>query len=288
MDHAAAGEGELKLHGVAVQASPRLRPGALCVVGVSPAGERSFSLRIAAAEFIPWDTRARHNDGPPLDPAQHPQPHHPQLPVIQTRKASPPAVPGPAGRRAPAAFRAANRSPRSAPSPVSPTSTAKPRRSAAPRAFCPSCLSLGVMCRSRAPADGPGGVFPAVPAVARPGQRHQRIMACVWICLPGSGPHPGTGSPPAGFCSPGWPGAGISGLVRELAPLHPRNSTFPGEVFLGLGAGARLGCGQPGRSDGPGGIRERFLPGCSFRGRERHQLQLAVLAAAGASRGSPA
>ena len=33
-------------------------------------------------------------------------------------------------------------------------------------------------------------------------------------------------------------------------------------------------------------MRERFLPGCSFRGRERHQPQLAVLAAAGASRGA--
>jgi len=29
---------------------------------------RSFSLHIAAAEFITWDTRARRNDGPPLDP----------------------------------------------------------------------------------------------------------------------------------------------------------------------------------------------------------------------------
>jgi hypothetical protein len=28
------------------------------------------------------------------------------------------------------------------------------------------------------------------------------------------------------------------------------------------------------------GIRERFLPGCAFRGRDKHKLQFAVLAAA--------
>jgi hypothetical protein len=82
--------------------------------------------------------------------------------------------------------------------------------------------------------------------------------------------------------------AGIFGLVPELAPLHPGNSTFPGEVFLGLGAGARLVCGQRADPVALEGMRERFLPGCWFRGRERHTLQFAVLAAAGASRGSPA
>jgi hypothetical protein len=98
----------------------------------------------------------------------------------------------------------------------------------------------------------------------------------------------GRGHRPAGFCSPGWPGAGIFGLVRELAPLHPPNNTFPGEVFLGLGAAA-LGWCAASRADPVAleGMRERFLPGCSFRGRERHKLQFAVLAAAGASRGEP-
>ena len=28
--------------------------------------------------------------------------------------------------------------------------------------------------------------------------------------------------------------ADIFGIVSELAPLHPRNDTFPGEVFLRL------------------------------------------------------
>jgi hypothetical protein len=30
--------------------------------------------------------------------------------------------------------------------------------------------------------------------------------------------------------------AGIFELVSELAPLHPRNNTFPSEVFLHLAA----------------------------------------------------
>ena len=33
--------------------------------------------------------------------------------------------------------------------------------------------------------------------------------------------------------------ADIFELVSELAPLHPRNNTFPGEVFLLLAADAR-------------------------------------------------
>ena len=37
--------------------------------------------------------------------------------------------------------------------------------------------------------------------------------------------------------------AGIFGIVSELAPLHPRNDTFPGEVFLRLGADALDQCG---------------------------------------------
>ena len=38
--------------------------------------------------------------------------------------------------------------------------------------------------------------------------------------------------------------------------------------------------GQPGRPAAPGGLRERFLPGCTFRGRQNRKLQYAVLAAA--------
>jgi hypothetical protein len=37
--------------------------------------------------------------------------------------------------------------------------------------------------------------------------------------------------------------ADIFELVSELAPLHPRNNTFPGEVFLRLAADALDWCG---------------------------------------------
>ncbi len=76
-------------------------------------------------------------------------------------------------------------------------------------------------------------------------------------------------------------GTGIFGLAGELEPLHPRNDTFPGEVFLNLAAGALDWCGAS--RAGPldlEGIRERFLPECSFRGRQNRKLQFAVLAAA--------
>ena len=62
--------------------------------------------------------------------------------------------------------------------------------------------------------------------------------------------------------------AGIFELVSELAPLHPRDNTFPGEVFLHLAADALDWCGAS--RSGPlalEGLREQFLPECTFRGR---------------------
>ena len=75
--------------------------------------------------------------------------------------------------------------------------------------------------------------------------------------------------------------ADILELVSELAPLHPRNNTFPGEVFLRLAADA-LGCCGASREEPLAleGIRERFLSECTFRGRQNHKLQFVVLAAA--------
>jgi hypothetical protein len=70
-------------------------------------------------------------------------------------------------------------------------------------------------------------------------------------------------------------------LTAELAPLHPRNNTFPGEVFLRLGAEALQIAGVT--RDRPlsyEGVRERFLPECEFRGRENRKLQFALLASA--------
>jgi hypothetical protein len=75
--------------------------------------------------------------------------------------------------------------------------------------------------------------------------------------------------------------ADIFEMLPELAPLHPRDNTFPGEVFLQLAADALDWCGAS-RADPLAleGLRERFLPECAFRGRQNKKLQYAVLAAA--------
>jgi len=70
-------------------------------------------------------------------------------------------------------------------------------------------------------------------------------------------------------------------LIGELAPLHPRDNTFPGEVFLHVAADALDWCGAS-RADplALGEMPERFLPERAFRGRQNKKLQFAVLAAA--------
>ncbi len=104
----------------------------------------------------------------------------------------------------------------------------------------------------------------------------------VGICLPGSGPSPRTPSPRARTLLAGLArDADIFELVSELAPLHPRDNTFPGEVFLRLAAGALDWCGASRADPLPlEGLRERFLPERTFRGRQNTKLQYAVLAAA--------
>jgi hypothetical protein len=69
--------------------------------------------------------------------------------------------------------------------------------------------------------------------------------------------------------------------VSELAPLHPRDDTFPGEVFLRAAADALDWCLASRADPLPlEGLRERFLPERAFRGRESSKFQYAVLAAA--------
>ena len=73
----------------------------------------------------------------------------------------------------------------------------------------------------------------------------------------------------------------IFALASELAPLHPRDNTFPGEVFLRLAADALDWCGASRADPLPlEGLRGRFVPECTFRGRQLRKLQYAVLAAA--------
>ena len=58
---------------------------------------------------------------------------------------------------------------------------------------------------------------------------------------------------------------GVSGLAGELAALHPRGNTFPGEVLLQVAADALEWCGAS-RADPLAleGMPERFLPECAF------------------------
>ena len=71
-------------------------------------------------------------------------------------------------------------------------------------------------------------------------------------------------------------------MLGGLAPLHPRNDTFPGEVFLHLAADALDWCGASRAKPLPlEGLRDRFLPEATFRGRQNAKFQYAVLAAAG-------
>ncbi len=80
-------------------------------------------------------------------------------------------------------------------------------------------------------------------------------------------------------------GDDVPELATQLEPLHPKDSTFPGEVLLGLGADALDVAGasreQPLAHEG---IRDRFLPECEFRGRGPRKLRYALLAV-GAVRG---
>ena len=75
--------------------------------------------------------------------------------------------------------------------------------------------------------------------------------------------------------------ADIFQLVTDLARLHPRDNTFPGEVFLSVAADALDWCGASrDHSLSLEGLRERFLPEAALRGRQNAKLQYAVLAAA--------
>ena len=70
-------------------------------------------------------------------------------------------------------------------------------------------------------------------------------------------------------------------LVASVADLHPKNDTFPGEVFMGLAADTLQLVGAT-RHDPIiyEGLRETFLPECTFRGRENRKIQYALLTAA--------
>jgi hypothetical protein len=76
-------------------------------------------------------------------------------------------------------------------------------------------------------------------------------------------------------------GADLADLRFELYPLHPKNNTFPGEVFLELAADAIEEAGasrqEPIEFEG---IRERHLPECTAHTKVQHQHSKYALRAA--------
>ena len=70
-------------------------------------------------------------------------------------------------------------------------------------------------------------------------------------------------------------------LAASVADLHPKNDTFPGEVYMELAADA-LEVAHVGRDDPIPyeGLRETHLPECEFRGRENSRIQCPILTSA--------
>jgi hypothetical protein len=75
--------------------------------------------------------------------------------------------------------------------------------------------------------------------------------------------------------------ADVFELAASVSDLHPKNDTFPGEVFMGLAADALEMAGATRDHPIPyEGLRETHLPECEFRGRNNRKIQYAVLTSA--------
>ena len=76
-------------------------------------------------------------------------------------------------------------------------------------------------------------------------------------------------------------GGDVLEALDEVGWLHPKNDTFPGEVFVRLGAGAlAVGGVNADRPIAEEGLIGRYLPECRFRGRDNHKIRYALLAVA--------
>jgi hypothetical protein len=64
-------------------------------------------------------------------------------------------------------------------------------------------------------------------------------------------------------------GSDIFDALDRIRPLHPKNNTFPGEVFMGLAARALAEGGiSPASPINQEGLINRHLPEAAFRGRQ--------------------
>jgi hypothetical protein len=81
-------------------------------------------------------------------------------------------------------------------------------------------------------------------------------------------------------------GQDLTSLSASIVDLHPKNNTFPGEVFMRLAAEVLTDTVAAGA--GPvdyEGLRERHLEEIHFRGKENRKFQFAVLCSAAVSGG---
>ena len=70
-------------------------------------------------------------------------------------------------------------------------------------------------------------------------------------------------------------------LAAAVADLHPKNNTFPGEVFMEVAADALEIAGISRDTSIPyEELREAHLRECNFRGRENRKIQYAILTSA--------
>jgi hypothetical protein len=73
----------------------------------------------------------------------------------------------------------------------------------------------------------------------------------------------------------------IFAALDEIRPLHPKNNTFPGEVFIRLASDALAVVGvSPDAPMSDEGLVSRNLPEARFRGRDNTKIRYALLAVA--------
>ncbi len=74
-------------------------------------------------------------------------------------------------------------------------------------------------------------------------------------------------------------------VSAAVVDLHPKNDTFPGEVYMRLGAEALADTVAAGGRVEYEGLRERHLDEVGFRGKENRKFQYAVLCSAAVAGG---
>lgn len=81
-------------------------------------------------------------------------------------------------------------------------------------------------------------------------------------------------------------GDDLEDLARDAYELHPKDNTFPAEVYLRLATGAlQLAGAEPENPIAQEGLFARHLPEARFKGRENSKARFALLAAAAAAGG---